>query len=238
VPPRDAQPSPVIWTRLDRSTRRPQPALTHDQIVRAAIEIADGEGVEALSMRKVAAKLGSGTMSLYRYVSSKDDLLDLMVDTVLGEEDLPDEPSGDWRQDLAERARRTRAVARRHPWAIRLRPNLGPNALRQIEYAMSAVDGLGLDVDAMTDMVNTVNAFVIGFVQAELAEEEAQRRTGLTEEQWRARMEPYIRQLIATGRYPFLERIVVEAEDFPDADATFERRLALVLDGLAANLQL
>jgi AcrR family transcriptional regulator len=235
----DAQPSPVIWARLDRSTRRPQPALTHDQIVRAAIEIADGEGVEALSMRKVAARLGSGTMSLYRYVSSKDDLLDLMVDTVIGEEDLPVEPSGGWRPELAELARRTRGVARRHPWAIRFvlaRPNLGPNALRRIEYAMTAVDGLGLDIDGMTDMVNTVNAFVIGFVQSELAEEESQRRTGLTEEQWRARMEPYIRQLLATGRYPFLERIVIEAEDFPDVDATFERRLALVLDGLAANL--
>jgi AcrR family transcriptional regulator len=236
----DAQSSPVIWARLDRTTRRPQPALTHDQIVRAAIEIADGEGVEALSMRKVAARLGSGTMSLYRYVSSKDDLIDLMVDEVMGEEDLPDEPSGGWRSELARLARRTRRVARRHPWAIRFvlaRPNLGPNALRQIEYAMTAVDGLGLDVDGMLDMVSTVNAFVIGFVQAELAEEEAQRRTGLDEEQWRARMQPYLRQLLATGRYPFLERIVMEAEDFPDVDATFERRLALVLDGLAANLR-
>jgi len=88
----------------------------------------------------------------------------------------------------------------------------------------------------MLDMVATVDAFVVGFVQAELAEEEARRRTGLTEEQWRARMAPYIRQLIDTGRYPFLERIVREAEDFPDVDATFERRLALVLDGLAASV--
>jgi hypothetical protein len=89
----------------------------------------------------------------------------------------------------------------------------------------------------MLDMVTTVNAFVIGFVQAELAEEKAQRRTGLSEAQWRARMTPYIRQLVATGRYPFLQRIVEEAEDFPDVEMTFERRLALVLDGLAANLE-
>jgi AcrR family transcriptional regulator len=236
----DAEPSPVIWARLDRSTRRPQPALTHDKIVLAAIKIADHEGVEALSMRKLAARLGSGTMSLYRYVPSKDDLLDLMVDAVIGEEELPSKPSGDWRSELTGLARRTHRVARRHPWMLRFvlaRPNLGPNALRQIEYAMAAVDGLGLDIDGMLDMVNTVNAFVTGFVQAELAEEEAQRRTGLNEEQWRARMAPYLRQLIATGRYPFLERIVVEAEDFPDVDTTFERRLALVLDGLAANLE-
>jgi AcrR family transcriptional regulator len=241
MPSRDAtEPSPVIWARLDRSARRPRPSLTHDQIVEAAMEIADSEGVQALSMRKVASKLGAGTMSLYRYVANKDDLLDLMIDAVIGEEQPPDEPSGDWRSELAEQARRVRGGAHRHPWAIGLilaRPNLGPNAVRSIEQAMAAVDGLGLDIDGMLDMVATVTAFVIGFVQAELAEEEARRRTGLTEEQWRARMAPYIRQLIATGRYPFLERIVVEAEDFPDIDATFERRLALVLDGLAAGIE-
>jgi AcrR family transcriptional regulator len=230
----------VIWARLDRSARRPRPSLTHDQIARAAIEIADSEGVEALSMRKVAAKLDAGTMSLYRYVATKDDLLDLMVDTVVGEERLPDAPRDDWRTELAGIARRNRKIARRHPWMIGFmlaRPNLGPNALHVLEYALAAVDRLGLDIDGMLDMVTTVTAFVTGFVQAELAEDEAQRRTGLTQEQWRARMGPYVRQLIATGRYPFFERIVVEAEDFPDADATFERRLALVLDGLAASLE-
>ncbi len=235
-----AEPSPVIWARLDRSARRPQPSLTYEQIVRAAIEIADAEGVQALSMRKVASKLGAGTMSLYRYVDTKDDLLDLMVDTVLGEEEIPDKPSGDWRAELAESAGHNRRLARRHPWAVTFilaRPNFGPNAVRQLEYLMAAVDGLGLDIDGMLDMVTTVSAFVAGFVQAELAEEEAQRRTNLTAEQWRARMAPYVRRLVATGRYPFLERIVVEAEDFPDVDATFERRLSHVLDGLAVDLE-
>jgi hypothetical protein len=173
-------------------------------------------------------------------VATKDDLLDLMVDTVVGEERLPDAPRDDWRTELAEIARRNRKIARRHPWMIGFmlaRPNLGPNALHVLEYALAAVDGLGLDADGMLDMVTTVTAFVTGFVQAELAEDEAQRRTGLTQEQWRARMAPYVRQLIATGRYPFFERIVVEAEDFPDADAAFERRLELVLDGLAASLE-
>jgi AcrR family transcriptional regulator len=242
MPSRDAtaEPSPVIWARLDQSARRSRPSLTHEQIVRAAMEIADTEGVQALSMRKVAAKLGAGTMSLYRYVASKDDLLDLMVDAVRGEEQLPDEPSGDWRAELAKQARRTRRGARRHPWAIGFilaRPNLGPNALHSIEHSMAAVDGLGLDIDRMLDIVATVSAFAIGFVQAELAEEEARRRTGLTDEQWRARMTPYVRQLIASGRYPYFERIVIEAEDFPDIDTTFERRLSYVLDGLAANLE-
>jgi AcrR family transcriptional regulator len=241
-------PSPLVWERLDRPGRRPRASLTHEQIARAAIEIADSQGVQALSMRRVAARLGSGTMSLYRYVASKEDLLDLMVDAVIGEglpdevftgEGLPDKPAGDWRSELAGMARRARASAHRHPWAIRYvlaRPNFGPNALRSIEHSMACVDGLGLDIDGMLDVVSTVNAFVVGFVQAELAEEEARRRTRLTEEQWRARVSPYIRQLVATGRHPYLERIVVEAEDFPDIDATFERRLSLVLDGIAARL--
>jgi AcrR family transcriptional regulator len=241
MPPPDASaaPSPVIWSRLDRSARRPQPSLTHEQIVRAAIQIADTEGVEAFSMRKVASRLGAGTMSLYRYVATKDDLLDLMVDTAIGEEAPPDRPSGDWRAELAGLARRSRRLGLRHPWVIGFvvgRPNLGPNSLRLLEYSMASVDGLDLDVDGMLDMISTVSAFVAGFVQTELAEAEARRRTNLTEEQWRARMAPYIRDLVATGRYPFLERIVVEAEDYPDVDATFERRLSLVLDGLAVDL--
>ena len=93
----------------------PKAAPSRSAAVRAAIEIADNEGVEALSMRKVAARLGAGTMSLYRYVANKDDLLDLMVDAVIGEEPLPEEPSGDWRTELAEQARRARRSAQRHP---------------------------------------------------------------------------------------------------------------------------
>jgi AcrR family transcriptional regulator len=235
-----AKPPQVIWARLARPARGgPHPSLTHEQIARVAIDIADAEGIEALSMRKVAARLDAGTMSLYRYVATKDDLVDLMVDAVLGEEQVPVTPSQDWPAELAEMARRTRRTARRHPWAVRLtlaRPTVGPNALRMLEYAMACVDRLGLDIDAMLDLVGTVNAFAVGYVQAELAEEEAQRRTGLTEEQWRARMGPYLLGLVQTGEYPYLEKVIVEAEDYPDVDATFERRLAHVLDGLAAGL--
>ena len=115
-------------------------------------------------------------------------------------------------------------------------PSVGTKLLEIMERLMARVDGLGLEVDGMLDLVNTVGAFVVGFVQAELAEAEAQRRTGLDEAQWREPMRPWMADVLATGRYPYLERIVIEAEDFPDPDVTFERRLALVLDGLATNL--
>jgi Tetracyclin repressor-like, C-terminal domain len=87
-------------------------------------------------------------------------------------------------------------------------------------------------------MERSVQAFVLGFVQAELADRAAQQATGMTEQEWRQRMAPYVTALIATGKYPYLDRIVRDAEDFPDPDELFERRLGYVLDGLAAGLGL
>jgi AcrR family transcriptional regulator len=231
--------SQVIWDRLGRQPRGPQPSLSHERIVEAAIEIADAEGIEAVSMRRIAALIDSGTMSLYRYVANKEELIDLMVDRVYGEALPPATPSGDWRADLTAMARRTREMAHRHPWVIPFmlgRPALGPNALLQMERCMACLDHLGLHIDAMLDMTSTVSSFVIGVVQAELADQEARRRTGLTEQEWRARISPYVQRVIASGRYPHIERIVIEAEDFPDRDEVFERRLGFVLDGLAVRL--
>jgi len=228
----------VVWMRPERPLRGPQPSHSRAEIVAAAVRIADTEGVGAVSMRRVAAEIGSGTMSLYRYMTRKDDLLDLMVDAVMAELDLPDAPSGDWRADLRLQARRGREVGIRHPWLGELaagRPPLGPNSLRTIEFALGALDGLGLDIDAMLRLVGILTAFVRGFVQGELAEQEARRRTGLDPEQWRASQAVYIRTLIASGRYPMLTRAVLDAEHL-DPDTSFELALEQVLDGLAASL--
>jgi AcrR family transcriptional regulator len=116
----------LVWAKERRSPRRQAPSV--EQIVRTAITIADTEGLPALSMRRVAADLGSGTASLYRYVASRDDLLDLMIDEVKGAEDT--ELTGDWRADLASVARPVRATLLRHPWLsgeIPGRPALGTN---------------------------------------------------------------------------------------------------------------
>src|SRR5262249_43559728 len=106
----------ILWARTERSSRGPQPTLSHAQIAAAAIRIADREGLDAVSMRRVAAELGAGTMSLYRYVRTKDELHDLMRDTVAGEDDVPAKPSGHWRADLSVLAHQMRASALRHPW--------------------------------------------------------------------------------------------------------------------------
>lgn len=231
--------APVIWARLRRQSPGPRPSLTHEQIARAAVEIADAEGAHAVSMRKVADRLGVGTMSLYRYVSTKDELFELMVDHVLTEA-LPDErPADDWREEMRQSAVRQRRMMLRHPWSResgRGRTTLGPNTVRMVETMLARLDDLGLDMDAMLDLTGVVDAFVLGFVQSELAEQEHQRRTGMTDEQWRQYMGPYVGELVEGGQNPYLRRIIVEAEDFPDMDEIFERRLGYVLDGLQAGL--
>ena len=230
---------PVVWTRLSRQPRGPRPSLTHEQIAGAAVEIADAEGAHAVSMRKVADRLGVGTMSLYRYVANKDELFELMADHVVGEQVPEGEPAGDWREELRQSAWRQRAMMLRHPWSRdygRGRTTLGPNVVRMVETMLGRLDRLGLSMDAMLDMTSVVDAFVVGVVQSELAGQEHRRRTGMTDEQWRRYMAPYVRKLLEGDRHPYLRRIVVEAEDFPDMDKTCERRLGYVLDGLRAGL--
>jgi hypothetical protein len=101
---------------------------------------------------------------------------------------------------------------------------------------MASVDQLGLGVDAMLDLSSTTQQFTQGFVQAELAETQAQQRTGMDIDAWRAHLTPFFIQLLASGKHPYLERLIRDAEDFPDPDVQFERRLGMVLDGLAASL--
>lgn len=241
MPERQPPRRPVIWARLGEVPKGPRPAYSHQQIAEAAVDVADAEGLERLSMRKVAARLGMGAMSLYRYVASKEELIDLMVDRVRGESMPPDEPAGGWREELRASAWRSRSLYLRHPWIAGIsmgRSVPGPNALAALERLMARLEGLGLDIDSLLDMGATVEVFVAGFVQFELAEQEAQRRTGLTEQEWRHHVGPYMGQIISDGQHPAMERIVVEAEDYPDTDTIFERRLGFVLDGLAAGLNL
>jgi AcrR family transcriptional regulator len=228
-----------VWMRAERAGKGPQPGLSRQQLVEVAIRVADVEGLEAVSMRRVAGELGSGTMSLYRYVQSRDELVELMFDEVQGEHELPAAPTGDWRADLSTLARQSRTVALRHPWMSGLfiaRPSIGPKSLWLMEFGLSAMDSLGLDIDTSMGFGGTLNAFVRGFVQAELAEAEALRRTGLTEGEWRAAMGPYMQQVVSSGRYPTLVKAMIDGDDHPDLDKAFENALVLVLDGIELAL--
>jgi AcrR family transcriptional regulator len=230
---------PVIWMRPEHQGRGPRPAYSRAEITAAAIKIADAEGLGGVSMRRIAQQIGAGTMSLYRYVPHKSDLLELMTDAVVGEYPLSGIPSGDWRADLTALARTQRAGVLRHPWLIELGPSsgMGPNALRVAEDTFTAVSVLGLGIDAMMEVVEQVTAFVTGHVHEELADEKSRRGSGLDKEQWFRRQAPYVQKLIDSGDYPMLKRIVFDAEvPHMDPGTRFERGLSRLLDGIAANL--
>ncbi|EOD63264.1 TetR/AcrR family transcriptional regulator [Amycolatopsis vancoresmycina] len=235
------QDHPVIWMRPEHGTRGPKPAHGRRDVAAAAVRIADAEGIDAVSMRRIAAELGTGTTSLYRYVSKKDDVLELMGDEVLGELRDTTLPDG-WRPGLCAIACLLRETALRHPWLPSLasgRANHGPNSLWWSELTLSVFDGLDLDTDEMLATLGTLSAFVLGHVLGELGDREAARRSGLTHEQWMDQQGEYGPAIMGSGRYPRLTRVMIEAQT-PHAadrqDRLFEAGLERVLDGLAAHL--
>jgi AcrR family transcriptional regulator len=231
----------VIWDRPERATRGPAPSLTREEIAAAAVGLADAQGIEAVSMRSLAVELGVGATSLYRYVDRKDELIELMVDAVMGS-DLEFEVSGNWRDDLRSFAHGLRAMTLRHPWMVvpsaGLR-NFGPNTAELYEQVLGTIDGLGLEIDDMLVMVETLDAFVRGRALEELSEQEAVRRSGLDQEQWIETQIPYIESLIGSGRFPLLTRVVIDANAPHDPERLkngFDLGLERVLDGLATML--
>jgi AcrR family transcriptional regulator len=238
-----------IWMRPEPTGRRAP--RSRDDIAHAAIAVADAEGLEAVSMRRVAAELGLGTMSLYYYVKSKDELLDLMSDGIMGGQLVDDaELTKGWRAALTAIANATRSNFQRHPWmgdAMRPRPSSipGPNALRHVEQSLTAVADTGLDPQGQMDLIAAVDDYVIGYVIRTLrfAEEEDQSPG----EEWLTEMFEHMRARIATGDYPHLQRALEanRAEGRTDEqlarmatdERRFERGLARILDGIEVELK-
>jgi AcrR family transcriptional regulator len=223
----------LVWNREPYSPRRH--SISVERVAGAGVAIADAEGLEALSMRRVAAELGSGTTSLYRYIKNRDELLDLMVDAVAGDAEAR-VWSGDWRTDLTALAHDQRTLMLRHPWLgslLSTRPALGPNFLRRMDDALAAVAELTADATRGANAISLIHDYVRGAVSRELAELEARRRTGKTGDEWRADVAPYIREVIASGDYPHFARRVVEARDLSFLEQ-FDYGLDRILDGIGA----
>jgi AcrR family transcriptional regulator len=204
------------------------------EITRTAIELADAEGLDAVSMRRIAARLGAGATSLYWYVSNKDDLFELMVDEVVGEISVP-EPSGDWRNDLREIARAIHSTLRRHRWMVLLgiRPVVGPKTRRFGELAPRVFDPLGLDDSIRIQILAALNNYLYGFVHRELAWEQVRRQRGLTEKQWSARLRGYVERARVDDpgfAEPWEARVALTSED------SFEFGLDCLLDGVTARI--
>jgi DNA-binding transcriptional regulator YhcF (GntR family) len=224
-----------------REAREPERELTREQVVRAAIAAADAEGLAALSMRRVAADLSLPTMSLYRYVPGKDELVLLMADAVMGEERLPEPPPPGWRPQLELLARLQWRLYRRHPWVPHVismtRPQLLPNGVDHTEWALRALHGLGLPPNEVLHGAVTL----LGYVRATALnlewEAQAREETGVTDEEWMEAQDPAMAELLATGRYPTFAALVRTGELDLDLDSLFEHGLQQLLDGLAARIR-
>ncbi|MFF9624964.1 TetR/AcrR family transcriptional regulator [Streptomyces griseosporeus] len=223
----------LVWERPEPPDRPVPAPLNRERIVRAAIGLADADGLEAVSLRKVATALGVGPMRLYSYIDSKEELLDLMVDAAYAEI----RPAGaTWREVLRSLAETTRQAVHAHEWLADLlggRPQLGPHALARGEAVVAALDGVA--VDDIMPVVTAVDAYVIGAVRREIAERRAERATGLDEKRWQAALGPYLERTFASGRFPALATVVRNAAHL-DADDTFRRGLDFLLDGIEARI--
>lgn len=230
---------PLVWFRQEPASRRP--AHTRADIARAAVEIADAEGFDAVSMRRVAQRLGAGTMTLYHYVRNKDELITLMSDAVMAEVLVPeDELADDWRTAVTQIATRTRAAFAAHHWIFERmgdgRP--GPSGMRHFEQSLRAVAPLGLGRNETFELIGLVDDYVFGYSLREVQEREEHERG------WPPEVLDFFKRELASGRYPLINDFFGEDIDssfeaifeFLNQPGRFERGLSRLLDGIEANL--
>ncbi|MEV5536470.1 GntR family transcriptional regulator [Saccharopolyspora shandongensis] len=219
--------------------RPAEPALTLQRIVATAVAAADAEGTKAVSMRRIAAELGVGPMSLYRHVASKDELVREMMRVAFLERPLPEPGPPGWRAKLELVCRTQWELYLRHPWlasAVSMtRPQLVPEAMAHTEWTLRALDGLGLDPDEIAREALTLPSMVRGLALSRESEAEAEEATGVGAEQWWRSLDDQVRALYATGRFPLLADLNSEVVD--DIDGLFEHALTRNLDGLQARLE-
>jgi AcrR family transcriptional regulator len=226
-----------VWTRFDQASRKPR--FTRDDIAAAAMRIADAEGFEAVSMRRIAAELDAGTMTLYHYVRTKNELLTLITDALMDEVALPvgtQLPAG-WRDAITLIARRSRDALRRHPWVLDISddPQFGPNGVRHFDQSLQALASLDVDLQAKIDVLMAVDEYVFGFCMHERNNDAGGNDTALTPP-----MANYLGDLLATGDYPALQAMAAAsslAEVWTGIatamrdDRRFDRNLDRLLDG-------
>lgn len=230
----DAQPDPERAIELLWGAHEPdRPGLSLGRIVAAAIQVADAEGLAALSMRKVAERFGTTTMSLYRYVPGKAELVELMRDAVYGE--MPPEPSHElgWREGLERWARRAWVTYQRHPWLVysagsRRLP--GPNIMAGYDHALDVASRSGLEPAQVIAVVNLVGGFVESVARQAGETAELHRRTGISHERWWSERESLFDRLDV---YPALSRLWESGGMDAPLDP-FEFGLQRTLDGVEA----
>jgi AcrR family transcriptional regulator len=237
-----AKQKPSIWERIEQRAS----GLNHERIAEAAVRIADEDGLEGLSMRRLGDALGAATMALYRHVGSKEDVLGLMLNLVYGEIDLPSGEAG-WREVMSRLAWELRTLHLRHPWAGQVQSitasGFAPNVLLVNECALSALDGLGMDAESMMTAFATVMAFVEGMAAEQISMRNYLRRHGFKSEEdflqaYQDSFAPYVRWIYSRAdRYPTVIRLMASGYT-EDYERSFGTGLDCVLDGLAVRFKL
>ncbi|GHC82083.1 hypothetical protein GCM10007079_22710 [Nocardiopsis terrae] len=225
----------LLWAGLGQPRRGPRHQLTVERVVEAAMAVAEAEGVEALSMRRVAARLGVGAATLYTYVPDKAALLALMVDEMVGQAPLPHTRPGTWREKVEAWAREDLASFREHPWlaGIVTGPFVGPNGFAWTDSAIRVFDGTGLSAEEALAVVEAVDGLVHGHLAKVVAADRAERWTLPDGRSFATVQESYLTtRWIGSGRFPAIERLAA-----PLAPAeVFERALAWLLDGVERRI--
>ncbi len=233
----------LLWGREEPQRRGPKPSLSLERIAAAAIALADAEGMQAVSMSRVAGQLGFTTMSLYRYVSAKDDLIALMLDVAIGRPDLPEDATAGWRARLEHWSLGYLTALRRHPWMTRTPisgPPVTPNQVAWMEAALGALAETALTDAEKLSILLLVNNYVrgVGQLSADLAEADEESRPGQS-----AVMSQYgqvLAQLIDAEGFPTLRGMLAsgvfdQPDDEPDVEFNFGLRM--ILDGVARLVQ-
>jgi AcrR family transcriptional regulator len=219
-------PTASIWMRPERSAVGRPGQWSRAGITKVALRVADADGLEAVSMRRVAAELGTGAASLYRYIETREDLLDLMSDAMGGEYELAP-PSGDWLADLIAFGEQARATFRRHRWLAGLamtRPVIGPNGIGLIEHFLALLQGHPASIGAKMEAFAMLNGITAAFALQEQAD------AGL-----QARNLAYLGHALTSGRHPRLAALVSPQAELPRPQELADRYpdlIARVLTGM------
>lgn len=201
--------------------------LSRDRILRAGVRLADRQGIDALSMRRLASALRVEAMSLYNHVASKDDLLDGMLDQVVGEITLPT-PGGEWKATMRARANSALAVMTAHPWAPMLlvsRITVGPNRLRYIDATLGALRESGFSWAETDRAWNTIDNYILGYALQ-------QQNFPMSPEEYQSAAASYL-PMIPVSAYPYMYELSAKvAEGSYDGLPDFAFGLDVILDGL------
>jgi AcrR family transcriptional regulator len=225
-----------IWART-RAAAPARETLSREQIVQAAMETLDSEGVAGLSMRKLAAKLGSGATSLYWHVPTKDDLIDLLIDEIWGEIDVPEPELAGWRAGALLFGHSLRSAVLRHPWlpeVMYTRPSMGPNALNLGSRGLLLFGAAGFSDRDVDYAMGSVMSYVLGTASAEVATREMSRKAGRPLNDWAGEM-LHEAEAASASHPEMLESVRRRATR--DVDTTLNESFVFGLDALLDGLE-